>query len=128
VSGGDQAAIVLGHRSAAIVAVKTGHTIVCLAMSAAVLYVVVSGVSGTPGPLLLPAIALVLMEGICYVAGRMRCPLTTLARSLGDATGNDYLSDLIVPPRLIRHVVPTCGTLFAVGVLLVGLTALRSAG
>jgi hypothetical protein len=120
--------MVVRQRRAMLVAVKALHTVVCLAMSAAVLYVLVSGITGTGGPLVWVAIGIVLLEAAAYAAGRMQCPLTRLARSLGDPTGNDYLSDLLVPQRWIRHIVPSCGLLFAVGLLLLGAATLLGAG
>jgi hypothetical protein len=113
---------------AAVVAVKSAHTIVCVVMSSAVLYVVASGLSGTRGPLFWPAVGLILIEGICYAAGRRRCPLTTLARSLGDSTGHDYLSEWLVPSRWVRYIVPSCGALFTFGLLLATVTALLASG
>jgi hypothetical protein len=111
------------RRVAAIRAVKSLHTLVFLAMSVAVLYVLYSGVSGSRHELLWAAIALIVLEGAVFAAAGFRCPLTTLARGLGDETGHDYVADYLVPPAAVRFTVPVCGALFLLGVVLLLVSA-----
>jgi hypothetical protein len=103
-----------------IVAIKGLHSLLFLLMSAAILYVLHSGLTGTRGPLLGFALGLITLEGLVLVANRRRCPLTTLALRLGDATGDDYLTDWFVPRSAVRATVPFCGGLFALGLVLLG--------
>jgi hypothetical protein len=103
-----------------IVAIKGLHSLLFLLMSSAVLYVLYSGLTGARGPLLWWALGLITLEGLVLLANGRRCPLTTLALRLGDATGDDYLTDWFVPRSAVRATVPVCGGLFVLGLVLLG--------
>ena len=49
--------------------------------------------------------------------------MTSLALELGDATGNDYLSDRLLPQAWIRFTVPVCGGLFGVALVALAVSA-----
>lgn len=92
-------------------------------MSTAVVYILVCGLTGRRDSALWIAIGLILFECLVFLSNRSRCPLTTLAIELGDATGNDYLSDRLLPQAWIRYTVPVCGGLFALGLATLALSA-----
>jgi hypothetical protein len=101
--------------------VKSFHTLVFLVESAAILYILYSGLFDVRDPGLVVAIGLVAVEGAVFVLNGFRCPLTPLARSLGDATGNDYLADIFLPEWFAPLIPRICGGLMVVGLILVGL-------
>jgi hypothetical protein len=103
------------RRHQEVMAIKYMHSLILLVMSAAVLYVLFCGVTGRRDLALWIAIGLVSLECLVFLVNRSRCPLTTLAIQLGDTTGNDYLSDRLLPRAWIRFTVPVCGGLFGLG-------------
>lgn len=108
-----------------IVAIKSLHTAVLVVMSGSVGFVLYSGVTGQRGNLLWVAIGLIAFEGVVLLLNGVRCPLTTLAKRLGDETGDDYLSGWLFERSAIRSIVPVCSGLFLLGLLLVVVSALR---
>lgn len=100
--------------------IKLVHTGIFVVESAAILYILVSGIFDLLGPGLVVAVILVLVEVVIFVASGMRCPLTKLARRLGDATGNDFIADLFLPERFARLIPLGCGGLALLGLLSVG--------
>lgn len=104
--------------------IKSFHTLVFLVQSAAILYILYSGVTNTGGTGLTIAIVLVLAEIIVFTANGLRCPLTKIARDLGDQTGNDFVADIFLPQRFARSIPFVCGGLAAVGFLLVAIRVL----
>ena len=107
------------RRRRLIVAIKSLHSVIFVLMSAAVLHVIYSGVTGVRGTLLWLSIGLLTLEGVVLFANRVRCPLTTMAQRLGDATGDDYLSEWLLRRSGTRSIVPVCGGTFALGLLLI---------
>lgn len=100
----------------AIVVIKSFHTVVFLVESAAILYIVYSGLSGEGrSPWLTIAVVLVLAEIAVYLGNRARCPLTNLARRLGDETGDDYIADIFMPRWGADLIPPVCGSLAVFG-------------
>lgn len=104
--------------------IKLLHTLVFLVESAAILFIVYSGLFNVRGTGLLIAVILVLTEIVVFVANGTRCPLTKLARRLGDTTGNDFIADIFLPERFARLIPLVCGSLAVIGLLLVGLRLL----
>jgi hypothetical protein len=107
-----------------IILVKSFHSLVFVIESICILYILYSGLFNVRSPLLIIAIILVVAEIIVFVASRERCPLTKLAISLGDKTGDDYITDILFPEWLKPLVSPVCGTLALIGLLMVGLRLL----
>ena len=100
--------------------IKLLHTFVFVVESAAILYILYSGIFDMHGTGLLIAVILVLAEIVVFVANGTRCPLTNLARRLGDATGNDFIADIFLPQRFARMIPFVCGGLAFIGLALVG--------
>ena len=59
--------------------------------SAAILYILYCGLADVQDAGLGVAIGLVAAESAVFVFSGFRCPLTRLARQMGDATGNDFV-------------------------------------
>ena len=104
--------------------VKLLHTAVFIVESAAILYILYSGLWNVRGPLLAIAVIAVLAEVLVFVGNGTRCPLTKVARQLGDKTGNDFVADIFLPERFARLIPFVCGGLAFVGLLIVGVRLL----
>jgi hypothetical protein len=100
---------------------KSAHSLVFVVESAAILYILYSGLFNVRGPWLVVAVVLVLAEMAVYVLNGLRCPLTKLAKQWGDPTGDDYIADLFLPAGFARLIPRICGTLAIIGLLVVGL-------
>jgi hypothetical protein len=101
--------------------IKSLHTAIFVVESVAILYILYSGVFNVRGPGLVVAVILVLAEVIVFFASGLRCPLTNVARRLGDATGNDFIADIFLPERFARLIPFVCGGLAFCGLLIVGI-------
>lgn len=104
----------------ALFLIKLLHTFVFLIESAAILYILYSGIFNVGGTGLVIAIVLVLAEIVVFVGNGLRCPLTNVAKQLGDASGNDFIADIFLPQRFARAIPFVCGGLAFVGLALVG--------
>jgi len=100
--------------------IKLLHTVIFIVESAAIIYILYSGLFDVRGPGLAVAVIVVLAEVVVFVANGVRCPLTTLARRLGDETGNDFVADIFLPQRFARLVPLVCGGLALIGLLIIG--------
>lgn len=100
--------------------IKLVHTIVFVVESAAILYILYSGLFDMHTPGLVIAVIVVLAEVVVYLANGTRCPLTKLAQRLGDRTGNDFVADIFLPERFARLIPLVCGGLALMGLLIVG--------
>lgn len=105
--------------SPALFWLKLFHTIVFLVVSAAILYILYSGITNQGGPLLVISVAVVLVETAVYVLNGTRCPLTHLAKQMGDHTGNDWIADIFLPESFARRIPQVCGALAVVGIVIV---------
>lgn len=112
------------HVLSALFWIKLLHTLAFVVESAAILYILYSGLFNEGGTGLVIAVILVLAESVVFVANGLRCPLTKLARQLGDATGDDFIADIFLPEGFERLVPPVCGSLALIGLLLVGVRLL----
>jgi hypothetical protein len=106
--------------------IKLFHTLVFLVMSAAILYIVYSGLFNVGGTVLVIAVLVVLVEIVVFAANGFRCPLTKLAQRLGDRTGDDFIADIFLPEGFARLIPRVCGGLALIGFLLVGLRLLAA--
>ena len=102
-----------------IFGIKLLHTVVLVVESAAILYILYSGLFNVHGPLLVVAVILVVAEIVVFAVNGMHCPLTKLARRLGDTTGNDFVADIFLPERFARLIPLVCGGLALIGLLIV---------
>jgi hypothetical protein len=108
----------------ALFLIKLIHSVVFIVESVAILYIVYSGLFNVHSPWLVVAIVLVLAEIIVYVGNGTHCPLTKLARSMGDKTGDDFIADIFLPKWFAPLIPPICGTLAVFGLVAVGLRLL----
>lgn len=104
--------------------IKLFHTLVFLSISAAILYILYSGLFNVGGTLLVIAVIVVVVEIAVFAANGFRCPLTKIARQLGDKTGDDFIADIFLPAGFARLIPPVCGGLALIGFLLLGLRLL----
>lgn len=57
-------------------------------------------------------------EMIVLYFNNWRCPLTKLAKAMGDPTGDDLIADYVMPKKAIPYVTPTLGIFFLTGIVL----------
>jgi hypothetical protein len=101
--------------------IKSFHSFVFIVETVAILFILYSGLFNVGGPWLVVAIILVVAEIIIFVGTGLRCPLTNLAKKLGDKTGDDYIADILFPEWFKPLVSPVCGSLAFIGLIIVGL-------
>lgn len=101
-----------------IFVIKLVHSLIYLFMTACLGYLFYAGLTATYDWKLLFAIGMILLETIVLALSGWRCPLSTLARKLGDETGNDLLSDYVLPRWATRLTVPFCTLVFISGLVL----------
>jgi hypothetical protein len=106
--------------SPAVIVWRAAHCLIATGFLASIGYVWWCALTGRRRPLLRPAIAALVGEGVLVVANRGDCPLGRLGDRIGDPVP---LFELVLSPRAARRAVPTLGALTAVGL---GLLAARS--
>ena len=79
------------------------------------------GITGKPSPLILPAVALLILEGFLLWLNKGLCPLEPLHRRLGDDKG---FFGLFLPPAWLPYVIPFFVVLTCIGFLLLLMTRL----
>lgn len=104
--------------------IKLVHSIVFLVESAAILYILYSAIFNVYDQGLVVAVILVVVESVVYIGCGARCPLTKLAKRLGDPTGDDFIADIFLPHWFALLIPRICGTLAVVGLVVVGLRML----
>lgn len=110
-----------------LLGIKTLHTLIFLVMSAAILYVLYSGLTRTYDGWLIVALAAVILECIVFLANNRRCPLTKWAKLYGDSTGNDWIADIFLPAWFAPKIPLLCGGLFAVSLIVLVMNFLLAA-
>lgn len=99
--------------------IKVTHSLGWAVLASAVLYTFYSGVSGDINQLTYIAIASIFLETIVLLLNKWACPLTILAKKVKpDWQDGD---DIFLPTWLAVHNKLIFGTLFFIGILLVGL-------
>lgn len=106
--------------SRAVVAWRAAHGLIAIGFLASIGYVWWCAISGRRGPLLRPAIAALVGEGVLVVTNGGDCPLGPVGDRIGDPIP---LFELVLTPRGARRAIPTLGAVTAVGL---GLLATRS--
>ncbi len=101
------------------VAVKALHSLAVLVFAVAAGYLIYCGVTGTRNALMVLGLVAVGVEAAVYVGFGGKCPLTMLARWLGDEGGHDYLFEWLLGTKRIWLVSRSLATLAALGVLLI---------
>jgi hypothetical protein len=88
------------HRLA-LKSVKAFHTLAWFTIEACMMYLLYSGVRGRTDRRAGKAAAVVAGETAIFVANGFHCPLTPLARRLGDPTGS--VTDIYLPKWFARN-------------------------
>jgi len=97
--------------------VKAIHSLAVIAMASAAIYLMYCAVTGRRDALVVWALVMIGVEAVVYATFGKRCPLTILARNLGDGGGHDYLFEWILGTKRIKYVARTLALLSVVGVL-----------
>ena len=74
-------------------------------------------VTGRRDALVVWSLVMIGVEAVVYATCGKRCPLTILARNLGDEGGHDYLFEWILGTSRIKYVARTLALLSVIGVL-----------
>ena len=109
-----------------LLGIKTLHTLIFLVMSAAILYVLYSGLIRRYDGWLVVALAAVILECVVFLANNRRCPLTKWAKQYGDSTGNDWIADIFLPAWFAPKIPLLCGGLFVVSLIVLVVNFLLS--
>lgn len=112
---------------AARVFVKALHSAAVIVFAVAAGYLIYCGVTGARTALMVWALVAVAVEAVAYLSFGKRCPLTMLARWLGDDGGHDYLFEWLLGRERIWLVSRTLAALAGIGVLLIGVGSLVAA-
>ncbi len=92
--------------------IKFSHSLIYLFMSSCLGYLFYAGTTATYDWKLAVALSMIVLEVIVLALSGWHCPLSTWARKLGDETGNDLLSDYVLPTWATRLTVPFCSLVF----------------
>ena len=82
-------------------AVKTFHTFAWFTIEACMVYVLYAGVRGRTDRKVGLAAGVVTAETLVFAANGFHCPLTAVAKDLGDATGS--VTDIYLPKWFARN-------------------------
>ncbi len=93
-------------------------------MTTCVGYLFYAGVTKTYDWKLGFALGMIGLELIILLLSGKRCPLTLLAKRLGDKTGNDLIADYLLPRWAAPLTIPFCTLLVTLGLILIALNAL----
>jgi hypothetical protein len=96
---------------------KASHSLLVIAMASAAIYLMYCAVTGRRDALMVWALVMIGVEAVVYATFGKRCPLTILARNLGDEGGHDYLFEWILGTSRIKYVARTLALLSVIGVL-----------
>ncbi|MEZ4501564.1 MAG: hypothetical protein R3C39_02965 [Dehalococcoidia bacterium] len=102
-------------RRLAIVAIKTVHSAIFLANSAAILHICWAGVLNRPSRFTRIALVLASLESAVFVLNRGRCPLTQVVEGLGAEDGR--VSDIFLPRWLADRIPWLCTPPLVLGML-----------
>ncbi|MCU1518083.1 MAG: hypothetical protein JWQ75_2804 [Pseudarthrobacter sp.] len=89
------------ERGMLLKAVKVFHTLAWFTIEACMLYVLYSGIRGRSDRRAGLAAAVVALETLVFAANGFHCPLTAVARNLGDSSGS--VTDIYLPRWLARN-------------------------
>lgn len=85
----------------ALRAVKSFHTLAWFLIEACMVYLLFAGVRGQTDKRSAVAACVVAGETLMFAANGFHCPLTAVAKNLGDETGS--VTDIYLPRRLARN-------------------------
>jgi hypothetical protein len=89
------------EHSTLLKAVKAFHTLAWFTIEICMLYVLYSGIRGHSDRRAGLAASVVALETLVFAANGFHCPLTAVARNLGDSTGS--VTDIYLPKWLARN-------------------------
>lgn len=98
--------------------VKAFHSLAVLAMGSAAFYLMYCAISGRRDVFTVLALVMIGLEAVIYATFGRKCPLTILARNLGDEGGHDYLFEWILGTERIKYVARTLALLSVIGVVM----------
>ncbi|HZJ10800.1 MAG TPA: hypothetical protein VFD39_13965 [Trueperaceae bacterium] len=104
--------------------VKAIHSLAVVAMGSAAFYLMYCAISGRRDVFTVLALVMIGVEAVIYATFGRKCPLTILARNLGDDGGHDYLFEWILGTTRIKYVARTLALLSVVGVLMLIIASL----
>jgi len=107
-----------------ILQIKVVHTVVFAVLSCCVAYTLYSAVFDQITRWTWVAVILVLLESVVLVVAGWKCPLTTLAESLG--SGDGAVVDIFLPKWCADRIFPVCGTTFFIASVLLVVRLLQS--
>jgi hypothetical protein len=96
--------------------IKLLHTIVWAIMSAACVYILYAGLTGTTNVLVWSCVGLIVLEGIVLLLNGWVCPLTPIARKYTTDQRENF--DIYLPEWLAKHNKTIFTIIFVVGVSL----------
>jgi len=99
--------------------VKALHSLAVLVFAAAAFYLMYCGLTGHRDGWMVAALVAVAVETVAYLGFGVKCPLTMLARWLGDDGGHDYLFEWLLGRERIWLVSRSLALLAATGVALI---------
>ncbi len=99
------------------VVVKGGHSLAVIAMASASIYLVYCALTGRRDVFTVLSLAMIGVEALVYASFGRACPLTILARNLGDDGGHDYLFEWLLGRQRIHYVARTLAVLAVLGVV-----------
>jgi hypothetical protein len=103
-------------RAAALVAVKTVHTLAFFSIGFCLAYLFLSGLRKKSDGRAALAAAVVTGETLIYAGNHMRCPLTDMAEKFGAANGS--VSDIYLPNWVVSHLAEITAPIFAEAIVL----------
>ena len=89
--------------TAGIFLLKLVHSLIYIFMSACVGYLFYASMTATYDWKLIFAVGMIGLEGVVLLLSGRRCPLSTLAKRLGDESGNDLIGDYLLPGPCARR-------------------------
>ena len=96
---------------------KGGHSLAVIAMASASIYLVYCALTGRRDVFTVLSLAMIGVEALVYASFGRACPLTILARNLGDDGGHDYLFEWLLGRQRIHYVARTLAVLAVLGVV-----------
>lgn len=95
--------------------IRTLHTVIYIIMAGSVVFILLAGVFGYSNFFLLPALILIAIEGIIFVANGWKCPLTALAKRYGAEKG--YAFDTFLPETITKYTFRFFTSLLVIGLI-----------
>lgn len=111
--------------NAAIILIKSAHTLIFAGMGFCVLCILYSGLTGRNSPLTKASVVAVLAESLIFFGNGQRCPLTDLAEGLGSEHGS--VGDIFLPDWFARRIPVISSTLVVIGLIGMGVHRLSDA-